>query len=217
MLFRVQQQARTTLYRLPFLELALCVALVITWWASTLSALRLAIELLHVRPSLAKSLRKSKRFVGTVALLFSFCLLCGKKNFLFPPWLVTPLTLSILFVAWTVMAKLMMFCRIKKQKVATGLLFDKLHDQDFAGPLACRASRVLGPISRYRVADIDLHLKLVSRASRPGLLLGFLRILCNGMCPAQRFHTEEHDHTCCVGCPGDMLQYCHREIFFYLT
>ena len=105
----------------------------------------------------------------------------------------------------------------KKQKVATGLLLDKLHDQDFAGPLSLRASKVLGPISRYRVADIDLHLKLVSRAPRPGLLLGFLRILCNGLCTAQRFHTEEHDHTCCVGCPGDMLQYCHREIIFYLT
>ena len=25
------------------------------------------------------------------------------------------------------------------------------------------------------------HMKLVSRASRPGLLVGFLRILCNGL------------------------------------
>ena len=33
----------------------------------------------------------------------------------------------------------------KKQKVATGLLLDKLHKQDFAGPLSSRASRVLGP------------------------------------------------------------------------
>ena len=83
-------------------------------------------------------------------------------------------------------------------------------------------------------------MKLVSRASCPRLLVGFLRILCNGLCIAQRFHTEEHDHTFCVGCqnepdslshttmsvtncttslllPGDMLQYCHREIIFYLT
>ena len=42
----------------------------------------------------------------------------------------------------------------KRQKVATGLLLDKLHKQDFAGPLSGRASRVLGPISRHRVADI---------------------------------------------------------------
>ena len=91
----------------------------------------------------------------------------------------------------------------KKQKVATGLPLDKLHKQDFAGPLSSRASRVLGPISRYRVADILRHVKVVSRASRPGLLVGFLRILCNGLCAAQRFHTEEHDHMCCVGNPNE--------------
>ena len=89
------------------------------------------------------------------------------------------------------------------QKIATGLLLDKLHKQDFAGPLSSRASRVLGPISRYRVADILPHMKLKSRASRSGLLVGFLRILCNGLCTAQRFHTEEHDHTCCVGCQNE--------------
>ena len=37
----------------------------------------------------------------------------------------------------------------KKQKAATGLLLGKLHKQDVAGPLACRASKVLGPISRH--------------------------------------------------------------------
>ena len=55
----------------------------------------------------------------------------------------------------------------KKKKVAVGQLLDKLHEQDFAGPRSSRASRVLGPISR--VADILHHMKLVSRASRPGL------------------------------------------------
>ena len=123
----------------------------------------------------------------------------------------------------------------KKQKAATGLLLDKLHKQDFAGPLACRASRVLGPMSRHRVADILLHMKSVSRASRPGLLVGCLRILCNGLCTARRFHTAEHDHTCRIGYPdepdslthydecarlyniylsGEMPRYCHREIFY---
>ena len=37
----------------------------------------------------------------------------------------------------------------KKQKVATGLLRDKLYEQDSAGPIFLRASKVLGPISRY--------------------------------------------------------------------
>ena len=91
----------------------------------------------------------------------------------------------------------------KKQKVATGLLLDKLYNQDFAGPLSGRASRVLGPIGRHRVADILSHMKSVPRASRPGLLVRFLRIRCNGLCTAQRFHTEEHDHTCRIGCPNE--------------
>ena len=43
----------------------------------------------------------------------------------------------------------------------------------------------------------------VSCASRPGLLVGFLRILCNGLCTALRFHTAENDHTCRIGCPDE--------------
>ena len=65
--------------------------------------------------------------------------------------------------------------RDKKQKVATGLIRDKLRTHDFAGPISLRASKVLGPISRYRIADILPHMKLASRASRPGLTVGFLR------------------------------------------
>ena len=85
----------------------------------------------------------------------------------------------------------------KKQKAATGLLLEKLHKQDFARLLACLASKVLGPISRHRVADILPHMKIVSRAPRPGILVGFLRIPCNGLC------TAEHDHTCRIGCPDE--------------
>ena len=111
-----------------------------------------------------------------------------------------------------------------KKKVATGLLLDKLHKQDFAGPLACRVSKVSGPISRHRVADILHHMKIVSRASRPWLLVGFLRILCNGLCTAQRFHSEEHGHTCRVGCsnePDSLTHYneCHQivqHLYFFL-
>ena len=69
----------------------------------------------------------------------------------------------------------------KKQKVATGLLRHKLHEQDFAGPISLRPSAVLGPISLYRVADIVRDMKLVSRASRPGLIVGALRNFCNGL------------------------------------
>ena len=52
----------------------------------------------------------------------------------------------------------------KKQKVATGLRRNKLHTLDFAGPISSRASKILGPISRYRDADILPHMRLASRA-----------------------------------------------------
>ena len=91
----------------------------------------------------------------------------------------------------------------EKQKFATSLLRDKLHTQDFAGPISLRASKVLGPISRFRIADILPHMKLASRASRPGLTVGFLRIPCDGLCTAQRFHSEGDEQTCRVGCPDE--------------
>ena len=50
------------------------------------------------------------------------------------------------------MAHVMKVCKTK-QKVATGLLLEKLHKQNF-GLLSSRASKVLEPISRYRFADI---------------------------------------------------------------
>ena len=134
--------------------------------------------------TLTKALRKSVRHVGTIALL-SLLSPAWQHEFLFPS------------MAFNTASAYDIICRLdrndtlhdvpqkKKQKAATGLLLDKIHKQDFAGPLACRASKVLGPISRHRVADILLHMKIVSRASRPGLLVGFLRILCNGLCIAQ--------------------------------
>ena len=59
-----QLQDRTTLFLQTFLELAPCAALVLTWWVFTPSALRLASELLLVRPRLGKASGKSKQLVG---------------------------------------------------------------------------------------------------------------------------------------------------------
>ena len=115
--FSVQLQDRTTLYLLTFLRLASSVVLVLTWWVFTPSALRLAIELLHVRPRLSKALRKSKRLVGRIALLFSLCLPSGRKSSLHPPWHVAPRTLPILSVAWTLMANLMKLRRVRSRRL----------------------------------------------------------------------------------------------------
>ena len=108
----------------------------------------------------------------------------------------------------------------KKQKVATGLIRDKFHTQGFDAPISLRASKVLGPISRCRIADILHHMKLASRASRPGLTVGFLRILWNGRCTAQRFHTEGCEQMCRVGCPNEpdsLSHYTVGETIFSMT
>ena len=43
----------------------------------------------------------------------------------------------------------------------------------------------------------------LSRASRLGLPVCFLRTLCIGLCSAQRFHAEGGAQTCRVGCPDE--------------
>ena len=100
--------------------------------------------------------------------------------------------LAILFVALDQDSKLDEAPQKQKQKVATGLLCDKLYEQYFAGPICLRSSKVLGLISRYRIANILHHMKFVSRASRLGLTVGVLRIFCIVQCTTQRFHTEDH-------------------------
>ena len=161
-----------------------------------------------------------------------------EQEFLFPSMTFHTANALLLFVAWIVTTFLTKFLKTKKKKFATGLLLDKLRAQDIAGPLSGRITRVLGPISRHRIADNLLHMKLVSRASCPGLLVGFLRILCNGLCIAQRLHTAENDHTCRIGCPdapdslshynecprlhnlflsGDTPRWRHKEISCYTT
>ena len=110
----------------------------------------------------------------------------------------------------------------KKQKVATGLLLDKLHKQDFAGPLACRASRVLGPIRRHRVADILPHMKSVSRtgcsfaffaSSVMGSVLHKDFTLTNMITPA----ALDAQMNLTLSLITMMLQYCHNEILFYVN
>ena len=73
----------------------------------------------------------------------------------------------------------------KKQKAARALLRDELQKQDFAEPVSLRASRIPGKVSRFRIAQIMPQMNRASRASRPGLTVCLLRILCNGLCTAQ--------------------------------
>ena len=169
---------------------------------STLSASRPAIEL-PVRTRLVKALRRFRQLEDMTLLQFLFSAPNGKRIFWLLPWLVA------LRRRWTAVANLMILRRTK-QKAATALLRDKLYEQDFAGPISLRASRILGPISRFRIVEILPHMKLVSRAARPGLTVGFLRILCNGLCTAQRFHTEGEEQMCRVGCPDEPDSLAHN-------
>ena len=134
-----------------------------------------------------------------------FALPVWEQELLFPSMTFHTANAFYIFADWTVTTHLTKLFKTKKQKVATSLLVDKLRTQDSAGLSACRASRVLGLIRRHRVVDILLHMKRVSCASRPVLLVGFLRILWKEPCIARRFHSIESDNTCRVGCPDDSL------------
>ena len=88
------------------------------------------------------------------------------------------------------------------QKAALNLLSNTFQKRDFAQPISIRASRVLGPISRHHVAQIIPVVRTAAGASRPGLAVGLLRVLCNGMCATKRFHIDNEEHSCRMGCPN---------------
>ena len=50
----------------------------------------------------------------------------------------------------------------KKQKSATALFRDKSYEHDFAGRISPRAFRFLRPISRFRIVETLLYMKLVA-------------------------------------------------------
>ena len=86
---------------------------------------------------------------------------------------------SMWYVVWAAMANLMILHRTRNRKL----------------PQAYSVTNNMGRI----LLDRYPHMKLASRASRPGLTVGFLRILCNGLRTGQRFHIEGEEETCRVG------------------
>ena len=83
------------------------------------------------------------------------------------------------------------------------LLRDGIQKRDFAKPIAARVSKTFGPVSRHLTAKILPQMCHASRASHPGLAVGFVRVLCNGMCTAQRFHMQGEERRCRVGCQDE--------------
>ena len=92
---------------------------------------------------------------------------------------------------------------IRSKKAATALLRDAIQIRDLAVPIAARASRILGPISRRLMEQIIPKICYAARASRPGFAVGILRVSCTGMCKARRFHVDNEERTCRVGCPDE--------------
>ena len=94
-----------------------------------------------------------------------------------------------------------------------------IQNRDFARPIAARASRILGPISRYLMAQIIPMICTAARAPRPGLAVGVLRVLFNGMCTAQRFHMDDKEQQCRVGCSDepDSLSHYNECPFFTIS
>ena len=93
---------------------------VLTWWVFTPSALRLAIELQHARPRSAKAMTKSN---GPWAHLHSyFCSPIWEKEFLAPSMTFSTANAFDFSVAWTMMASLMKFRRIKSRRLLLGFL-----------------------------------------------------------------------------------------------
>ena len=151
--FSVPQQDRTTLSPLHIFRWAPSVGLVLIWLAFILSVQRVAIGLQHAHPLSAEVLNKvnEARWHNCTPLLAHSP--AWEQEFLFPSMTFHTVNAFDIVCQLDRNDTLDEVPQNKKQKVATGLLLDKLHKQDFAGPLACRASRVLGPISRHRVAS----------------------------------------------------------------
>ena len=105
-------------------------------------------------------------------------------------------------VIWIMLPKLTTLLAIRNKKAATALLRDAIEIRDFSVPIAAPVSKILGPISRHLMAQILTMICDAARASRPGIAVGILRVLCNGMCTAQRFHVDDEEQKCRVGCPG---------------
>ena len=92
-------------------------------------------------------------------------------------------------VAKITLAKLMTLLTARSKRLPQPCSATKSESRT-AKPVASRISRIFGPASRCRIAQILPQMCLASRASRPRVTVGFVRNLCNGLCTAQRFHVE---------------------------
>ena len=127
-------------------------------------------------------------------------------------WHLTPWRPMSMCDRLIVTAKLLILPTTRCRRLPQPFLCDTIQKRDFALPTAQRTAKVLGPISRHHVAQILPMIRKAARATRPGLAVGILRLLCNGMCATKRLHVVNDDQTCSVGCNDepDCLSHCNK-------
>ena len=109
------------------------------------------------------------------------------ENALFHPW---PLALRmhlLLFVGWTVMANLTKLRGTTSRRLPLGCFWTNFINKTFRGLF------LVVPREPWDGSVVIVLLRSFftwNLFRLPGLLVGFLRILCGGLCAAQRFHTE---------------------------
>ena len=148
------------------------------------------------------ALPKAEQFVNTTVLLFKLSLPHAREDSSQREWRLAPSRLMSMCARWIVLAKLPIHTGGKIKKAATTLLCDTIQKRDFADKLPHGRPRFWDR-SVDIVAQIWTMIRNAARVARPGLLVGILRVLCNGMCTAKRFHVDNEEQTCRVGCSDE--------------
>ena len=75
-----------------------------------------------------------------------------------------------------------------------------------------RSNRALGFVNQHRVHLLMKGLCRAANSCKPGLIVFALRVACNGLCTAARFHTVEENLGCTLKCSEDLdcLRHCNR-------
>ena len=107
-----------------------------------------------------------------------------------------------LCVAWIMLAKLLILPTTRNKKPPR--LCSATKSQNGTLPNQLLSLRL---VSRFLTADSASDVSCVTGfspwASRCGLAVGILRVHCNGMCTAQRFHIEGEEQRCRAGCQDE--------------
>ena len=71
---------------------------------------------------------------------------------------------------------------------------------DVATALCSRSNTAIGFVSQHRVLSLMEGLCRTANSCKAGLVVGALRIACDGLCTAARFHAAEENPGCLLGC-----------------